>query len=168
MIPSNERSAFTSLWLLAEAEERFRQDDRDGNGVRDYWTLDVRGLFTLLGPTGQPGQTALVALIPVDLAAADATQSRSFADRPWPYNGYFFNALDLDEQGAPYAQRTTPDGDASRSMTKFAFCAFPADYGRTGVWTYVINEKHELFRVDTGGAPVRRWGEPHPEAWTPK
>jgi hypothetical protein len=56
-----------------------------------------------------------------------------------PSHGYRFKALESDRPGT------------------FGFCAYPADYGRTGKWTFVINESGKLYRVDTGGEPIRRW-----------
>lgn len=82
--------------------------------------------------------------VPGDVAAADGAH-----DGSKPRNGYYFRALDSD-----------------RSPTKFAFCPYPADYDRSGKWTFVINEKRQFFRVDTGGKPVTRWA-PDPSTWIP-
>jgi hypothetical protein len=168
-IPSNERSASTVLLILAAAEDEFRLNDREGNGVRDYWTLDVAGLYYLGGPAGAPGKTASLELISREVAAADAAHLHDMHGGSKPYHGYYFAALSLDAQGAPYAQKTRPDAAADRSLSSFAFCAFPAEYGTTGRWTYLINEKRELCRMDSRGRPILRWGDPAygPAAWIP-
>jgi type II secretory pathway pseudopilin PulG len=44
---SNEREAVTALKTLAAAEADFRTNDRDKNRVNDFWTADVKGLFTM-------------------------------------------------------------------------------------------------------------------------
>jgi hypothetical protein len=126
------------LRVIAAAEEEFRNGDRDNNGVQDYWTLDVAGLSRFNGRTAQPGP-----LIPREVAAADGAH-----DGSKPRHGYYFKAL--------------PGG----SPTKFAFCAYPADYDRSGKWTFVLNEKREFFRVDTGGKAIDRWA-PDPSTWIP-
>lgn len=40
----NETEAAAGLRALVRAEEDFRESDRDGNGVKDYWTKDAAGL----------------------------------------------------------------------------------------------------------------------------
>jgi type II secretory pathway pseudopilin PulG len=44
---SNERERVTNLRILVSAEADFRANDRDGNGVNDFWTADVKGLHTM-------------------------------------------------------------------------------------------------------------------------
>jgi hypothetical protein len=164
---ANERSASSTLLLLAAAEEDFRQNDRDGNGIRDYWTLDVAGLNYLGGPAG-PGRGASIQLIPRDLARADAAHLHDMPEGSAPYHGYFFKAIERDDTGAPYPQRTAPDGPAWKSLSKFAFCAYPAEYNRTGKWTYAVNESGRRFRIDSGGAAIRQWLEAaRSNAWIP-
>jgi hypothetical protein len=126
---ANERNGSVMLKVLAAAEEEFRNGDRDGNGVEDYWTQDVLGLARFSGRTSRPGP-----LISADIAAADAARPGAT-----PRYGYYLRALD------------------GVGRTGFAFCAYPADFPRSGKWTFVINEKKQLYRVDTGGLPIRRW-----------
>jgi hypothetical protein len=42
----NERSASAALKERAVAEADLRANDRDRNGVNDFWTADVQGLYT--------------------------------------------------------------------------------------------------------------------------
>src|SRR5258708_732588 len=44
---SNERIASTTLKQFTSAEAEFRANDRDRNGVNDFWTGDVSGLYSL-------------------------------------------------------------------------------------------------------------------------
>src|SRR5215203_2691977 len=43
----NERNASASLKTLSSAEADFRANDRDWNHVNDFWTGDVKGLYTM-------------------------------------------------------------------------------------------------------------------------
>src|SRR5688572_6757800 len=43
----NERNASTTLKTLSSAEADFRANDRDWNHVNDFWTGDVKSLYTL-------------------------------------------------------------------------------------------------------------------------
>jgi hypothetical protein len=129
-VAANERGASAMLRVIAAAEEEFRAGDHDRNGVQDYWTRDVAGLCRFGGP-GRPGA---LQHLPTDLAAADGAQAGCT-----PRNGYCFKAIPLADKAG------------------FAFCAYPADYDRSGKWTFVLNEKRQFYRVDTGGEPIRRW-----------
>jgi hypothetical protein len=126
---ANERNGSVMLRVIAAAEEEFRNGDRDGNGVEDYWTADVAGLARFQGRTSRPGP-----LIPPDIAAADAARPGAA-----PKYGYYVRALD------------------GVGRSGFAFCAYPADFPRSGKWTFVLNEKRQFYRVDTGGEPIRKW-----------
>ncbi len=154
MLDANERNAADCLETLATAETDFRANDRDGNRVHDFWTADVAGLHVLGGPTGVPGQTASIRLIDARIAEADASHPDAR-----PFRGYHFRAMDLDEEGVPYRQETTgnPRRAKEKNTTKFGFCAYPAAYGRTGRWTYVVNEGRTIFKLDTEGKPVLRF-----------
>src|SRR5574342_594878 len=64
---SNERSASASLKTLATANADFQANDRDANRLKDYWTVDVSGLYVLV----PAGATEMVKLIEISVAAAD-------------------------------------------------------------------------------------------------
>src|SRR5690242_11411215 len=73
---SNERNASTSLKTLTSAEADFRANDRDWNHVNDFWTGDVKGLYTMtsaavLGNTNSTTDPA-IKLIELSVASADA------------------------------------------------------------------------------------------------
>src|SRR5215470_5957140 len=73
---SNERNASTTLKTLTSAEADFRANDRDWNHVNDFWTADVKGLYTMTsaGARGAAGDAAdpPIRLIELIAAAADA------------------------------------------------------------------------------------------------
>src|SRR4029078_5395750 len=48
---SYERNSSTSLRALCVAEADFKANDRDANKVADYWTADVKGLYTMTSYT---------------------------------------------------------------------------------------------------------------------
>src|ERR1043165_4520972 len=71
----NERNASTSLKTLSSSEADFRANDRDWNQVNDFWTGDVKGLYTMTAAAVRGAGTAPkdppIKLIEIETAAAD-------------------------------------------------------------------------------------------------
>src|SRR5437762_1996555 len=88
---SNERSASTALKTLSSAEADFRANDRDANGMNDFWTGDISCLYSLT-INGRE-----LRLIERSIAEADTCPIRGLC---WPYRpreGYFYAALEADD-----------------------------------------------------------------------
>lgn len=156
----NEASATACLKILAVSEADFRSNDRDANLINDFWTADVAGLHSLLAPSGAAGPSYQIQLVERALADADGANPGAR-----PYRGYFFRAMETDDEGNPYRQDTErlldpkPGRDLTprRNNATFGFCAYPADYGRSGRWTFIISEGNVVFKHDTEGRPVLRF-----------
>jgi DUF2950 family protein len=158
-IAANERAATESLKRLAAAEVDFRWNDRDRNGVHDFWVGDVSGLHSLIDLRSPASP---IRLIPFDLARADARAVAPGLPSPVPLEGYYFVAMrfhqdDLTGNTVAYGEDTDGSGTRYRNRTSFGFCAYPAEYGVTGRHTFVINEGTTILKFDMGGLPLIRW-----------
>ena len=168
---SNERSAGTSLKTIASAESDFRANDRNGNMVLDYWTLDVVGLYTLynwIDVKNAATSTEPIALLELSLAGADAnpnpggtapssyTAITEFVSNQTNKAGYWYFALDQDVSLAsgpiPYRQNTMGIDDSGGTDTaaaynawRFGFLTFP-EATVAGKWVFIINERNTIFR----------------------
>lgn len=154
---SNERNASASLKTLSSAQADFRANDRDGNGVNDFWTADVKSLYTMTSPKGPS-----VKLIDLGVAAADADPAffpagglnvpiRAFAV-PQARAGFWYAALttDLsfkDPKEAAYRADTlgNPSMGAVHNPSKFGFVTFP-DIASVGRHVFRVNENNTIFR----------------------
>jgi hypothetical protein len=156
--PANEASAIGCLKALMSAEITWRMMDPDGNDVQDYWTKDISCLYRMCRTDdGTP-----VAFIGLDLAKADAApyqkgKSGKAGDRKIvalpqvsPKAGYFFEVMKYDEEGNPYQQNPDEDGYKHSNQYKFAFVAYPAEYGKTGTKVFIINELGTVYAIDPG------------------
>ncbi|MBI3857008.1 MAG: prepilin-type N-terminal cleavage/methylation domain-containing protein [Planctomycetes bacterium] len=162
---SYERNASTSLKTVSVAEADFRHNDRDANKVNDYWTADLKGLYTMTSATtlGNAGGTVdpPLRLIELSLATADADSVVATAGGEnmdiaqlgvvSAKGGYWFAALTLDNtvSGAEssYRQDTggEPDMGSVHNLNKYAFVSFPEgpSYGK---YAFILNENNQVFR----------------------
>jgi hypothetical protein len=145
-IEENELSAQKNLRSLIAAEEIFRSGDADRNGILDYWTGDVAELHRYQ-------------LIPAPLADADAAPLRPTSTMPVPASGYYFIALDsLEPSGELYRQDTDGKSGKVHHRSRFGFCAFPARYGETGRYSWIMTQDgNRIVAIDAGGKPLRRY-----------
>ena len=75
----------------------------------------------------------------------DIAQSRI---RTTPFHGYYFHMLNGQGSHAPGgAKDYVVDG---KMVGGFAFVAYPAEYGNSGVMTFIINQDGVLFQKDLG------------------
>jgi hypothetical protein len=169
---SNDRSAWSRLKSLTSAEADFRANDRDWNHVNDYWTGDVKSLYTLTssaiqGVGGEPDDPP-IKLIERALAAADADGQRIDAGGengdlasttvPSPRDGYWYAALSLDlsaPNGAESIYQVDTGGrppmGSCHNLSKFGFVSFP-DSQSTGPYVYIVNQNNTVFRRSTTGS----------------
>lgn len=155
----NETNAYAALRIIAIAEADFRANDRDGNGVKDFWTGDVAGLYTVTGKDGLP-----IHLIDREFAEADVLPLRPVAAPPKPSHGYYFRALDIDESNPDTAEKqyrqdtggNPPSGKVHHPQA-FGFCAYPAVWGVTGRYVYIINENNTIFRCTIPRTEPKNW-----------
>jgi hypothetical protein len=128
-----QRRSRSQLKALVSAQKDFRQGDRDGNGVLDFWRKDVRGLYSALGSGGKP-----LRLIEASVARADAGSASKYGGQGEgaPESGYWYKAI-------RHADEVEPDPD------RFAFCSYPETYV-AGTLTFIIDEREALWRKDLG------------------
>lgn len=87
------------------------------------------------------------------MAAATLQGYRPTGDRPIPYHGYYFRIL--TEQGA-----NAPGGAMNYVVNGnliggFALVAWPAQYGNSGVMTFIVNHAGIVFQKDLGDRTER-------------
>jgi hypothetical protein len=96
---------------------------------------------------GLYSETDRESLVPKSFAAAAAAM---FAEgrKPAPYHGYYFHILK--------AQGPDAEGGAAEYVVKgqmiggFALVAFPAEYGVSGIQTFIVNQRGVVYGKDLG------------------
>jgi hypothetical protein len=85
---------------------------------------------------------------PFVAAAASEGYRRAASGQPTPYHGYYYRLL--------YAQGTNAPGGAKEYFEKgrlvngFALIAWPAEYGVSGVKTFIVSQDGVVYEKDFG------------------
>jgi hypothetical protein len=144
VIGGNELDAMEVCRGYVEAQETYAETDWDGNGVLEYASKMVssEGKKDGLYWSGEDS--------PVSAAVAKAVaQGYSTPNgKPQPYHGYFYKIL--LSQG--------PDaGDGERDYVVhglmiggFALVAWPAEYGVSGIMSFIVNQDGAVYEKDLG------------------
>lgn len=167
-ISANERNGSTSLKTIASAEADFRANDRDWNRVNDFWTADVAGLYTCKDQNGQSIKLIELSVALADGAPAEAGQAGGKLPAltdfgvSKPKAGYWFRAMETNASMKPVeVLRTDTGGDPAmgkvHNTSMFGYCAYPAEYGSSGIRTFILSENNTIFWKDTQGEPVLEW-----------
>lgn len=118
--------------LLAYAM-KFRSDEGTHNGL--YWpTKEGEGL----SPLG----------VLVANARAEGYSRKTSESKPTPYHGYVYRILTAQGPDAPGgAYDYVVNG---KMIGGFAFVAYPAQYGVSGVMTFLVNHQGVIYEKDLG------------------
>lgn len=147
-IGQNELYAIQVLQAIVDAQYDYASVDRDGDGLREYaqkFTSTPGQHDGLYWPT-KAGEAASP-LGPL-LAFAESKGYAKKTGKPAPYWGYYYRIL--TEQGA------TPSGNAynylagNKMIGGFAVIAYPAEYGASGIKSFMVNHEGVVYEKDLG------------------
>ena len=83
-----------------------------------------------------------------DLAAQAAAEGYKAGATPIPYHGYYYRILTRQGETAPSgAYDYVVKG---RMIGGFALVAYPAEYGNSGIMTFMVNQDGTVFQKDLG------------------
>jgi hypothetical protein len=147
-VGANELGAIDTCRGLVAAQIEYASQGRDGDppGIYALKLLSDEGLHNgLYWPTaeGEPPSPA-----GPFVAGAAGEGYRRGAGAHEPYHGYYYRLL--------YAQGPNANGGAREYFKDglltegFAIIAWPADYGASGVMTFIVNQDGVVFQKDLG------------------
>lgn len=170
-IGRNELEVLGVLRAYVDAQRDYASQDRDGDdvleyaqtiwsapGQRDglYWPTDLDGALSPLGPM-------------VAHAQGEGYYSSTARDAagPQPFHGYLFKILKSQGKHAPGGKY---DYVINGNMIGgFAMVAWPAEYGESGIMTFLVNQQGRVYQRDLGpgtSRAVRRMTRYDPDpAW---
>jgi hypothetical protein len=84
---------------------------------------------------------------PAGQLVADATDEGYTVGKKAPFHGYYYRIL--REQG-PHAAGGAKQYEKNGRMTSFAFVAYPAEFGASGVMTFVMGPTGTIYQKNLG------------------
>jgi hypothetical protein len=138
-IGRNELATIQAMLAYHDAQKEYASTDRDGDGVLEYARriASSKGRHDGLYWRTQPGRA------PSPLGPLLAKQRAGE-----PYFGYRFKILEAQGARAPGgAFGYVADGQMTRG---FALVAWPAEYGDTGIMTFLISHDGKVYQRDLG------------------
>jgi hypothetical protein len=141
-IGADELQTIDLLASLVAAEQKYAEADRDHDGILEYAEFLMSsapdksdGLYSESSP-----------FISKAVAAAEVRPGKANAV---PYHGYYFRVL--TSQAAPNHGGTHNYVVQGKHMIGgFALVAWPAEYGVTGIATFVVNQDGVVYEKDLG------------------
>jgi Protein of unknown function (DUF2950) len=147
-IGDNELTIMGVLDALANAQVEYYGSPRDGSKLQQYAQRFISspgkkdGLYWSVA-AGEP-ESPIGPLV----AQAAKNGSAEFAAEPSPFHGYFFRMLTKQgSHAAGGARNYIVDG---HMVGGFAFLAYPAEYRKTGVMSFLVSQDGDLFQKDLG------------------
>lgn len=168
-IGMNELATLEVVRTYVDAQREYAAKDRDGDEVLEYaqhfmslpglkdglhWPRDLDGEISPLGP-----------LIAQAQAQGYTRRLREQGGKPEPFHGYFFRILTRQAASAPGGRY---DYIINGNMIGgFALIAWPAEYGESGIMTFLVSHHGRVYQKDLGpktGKVAEKLKAYHPDA----
>ena len=152
-IGKNELATIPVMRAYVDAQREYSTRDHNGNEILEYaqrlvsspgkhdglyWPPDINGEDSPLGPLVAYAQAEGYS---PELRNEDETQRG-------PYHGYYFKILTRQGKHALGGKYNYVIN--GNMIGGFAMVAWPADYGQSGVMTFVVNQQGRVYQKDLG------------------
>jgi hypothetical protein len=147
-IGANERSAIKVLRAYLDAQKDYAASDRKGDGILQYAQRlgSTPGKHDgLYWPADAAKGEEASPFGPLVAESAAYLKGRQSGD---PYRGYHFRIL--TRQGKSAAGGAYSYVINGRMIAGFAMVAYPAQYGESGVMTFIVSHNGKVFEKDLG------------------
>jgi Protein of unknown function (DUF2950) len=170
----NELGAIDVLHAYVQAQREYACQDRKTNGILAYAQFlhsdpdTHNGLYWPVKP-GEP-LSPLGPLVAAAHVEGYHHTAQMLNKQVAPYHGYYFKILTRQGRhalGGPYDYIIN-----GNMIAGFALIAWPAEWGNTGVMTFIVNQQGKIYEADLGsktGHIAPRIGDfdPNPRWWSP-
>ena len=150
-IGRNELNAIQVCLAYVDAQREYVLKDRDGDKLLEYaqkfisskgkknglyWEVKEGEKLSSLGPL-------------VAKAAKEGYIGRKPVGKHTPYHGYYYKILKAQSKNAPGGEYDYIV-KGNKMIGGFALVAYPAEYGNSGVMTFIVNHDGVVYEKDLG------------------
>jgi hypothetical protein len=151
-IGANELGAIQVCEAYVQAQRDYASEDRNADEVLEYaqhlrstpgshdglyWSTRTGDELSPLGP-----------LVAQAHGEGYRKQTRILTDEQSPYHGYYFKILTRQGKHAPGGKYNYIIN--GHMIAGFALVAWPAEWGNTGVMTFIVNQRGKVYQKDLG------------------
>ena len=147
-IGANELDAIAVCSGYVESQFKYAEEDHNNNNVREYAQRFVSSPGKQDGLYSPDAPNALVSPISIRIKEAAAEGYTKDGDKPVPYHGYYFRIL--KGQGPNAAGGAKDYLQRGLMIGGFALIAWPAEYGSSGIKTFLVNQDDIIYEKDLG------------------
>jgi hypothetical protein len=144
-IGSNELDAIQICRGYVDAQREYASEKHDGSEVNQYAQRIISTPGKRDGLAWRNAEGTLEGPIAQGIAKA---LEQGYTNRGQPYHGYFFKILKGQGPAAPLGQMDFIVNGAM--IGGFALAAAPADYGVTGIKTFIVSYEGIVYQKDIG------------------
>ncbi len=151
-IGRNEINAIKTCLAYVDAQNEYAEKDRTGAGSATYAQRIVSrpgkkdGLYWPTAPGEEESPLG-------ELVAQASKEGYAVGGERVPYHGYYYNIL--SRQGPNAAGGEVDYVVRGKMIGGFALVAYPAEYGNSGVMTFVVNHSGQVYQKDLGERTAR-------------
>jgi hypothetical protein len=149
-IGRNELNAIQVCLAIVDAQREYVLKDRDGDKLLEYAQRFVSkkgekdGLYWE-AKEGEP-QSPLGPLMAK--AAQEGYTGKKSGEKRNPYHGYYYKILKAQGKNAPGGEYDYMV--KGKMIGGFALVAYPAEYGNSGIMTFIVNHDGVVYQKDLG------------------
>ncbi len=149
-IGRNELNAIQVCLAYVDAQREYVLKDRDGNKLLEYAQrfISTKGQKDGLYWEAKEGEEESPLGPLVAKAAAEGYLGKKSGDRRTPYHGYYYRILKAQGKNAPGGEYDYVV--KGKMIGGFALLAYPAEYGNSGVMTFIVNQDGVVYEKDLG------------------
>jgi hypothetical protein len=147
-IGKNELSVVEVLTTMADAQAEYFSQPHDGGKVKQYAQKFVSSEGKHDGLYWKVAEGEAESPLGPLAARASAEGYKGTAESPQPFHGYFYRILTRQGDHAEGGARNyVVNGNMTRG---FAILAYPAEYRKSGVMTFLVNRERVIYQKDLG------------------
>jgi len=163
-IGRNELNVIEVCRAFVDAQQDYALANPNGSAVNEYarqFISDPGKKNGLYWPTADGEAPSPLGPFVAEAVEQGYSAEVNKTDEPRPYHGYCYRMLKSQGPGAPGGSGGVGGGGAmdyivnGRMIGGFAAVAYPADYGNSGIMTFIVNQQGVVYQKDLGDDTVK-------------